>query len=130
MPNERDAIARLFRLALQPPRDPEDVERDAVERLVSRAVRQRERRELRRAIRAVFARLVVQLRRKGWTTARDGKCGECSNDRPHDPFWSNLRPQYVTCPHGHRVHVECLHLRVVDDDLDVEALCPRCLAAA
>ena len=130
MPNERDAIARLFRRALQPYPDPEDVERDAVERFVSRAMRQRERRELRRAIRAVFARVVIQLRRQGWTTADDGDCAECANDRPHDPFWSKLQPQYVICPRGHRVHVECLHLRPVEDYLDVEALCPRCLAAA
>jgi len=129
MPNERDAIARLFRRALQPRPDPEDVERNAVERLVSRAMRQRERRELRRAIRAVFARLVVQLRRQGWTTAGASVCAECANDRPHHSFWSKLRPQYVTCPRGHRLHVECLHLRTIDNELDVEALCPRCLAA-
>jgi hypothetical protein len=129
MPNERDAIARLFRRALQPHPDPEDVERDAVESFVSRAMQQRERRELRRAIRAVFARLVLQLCRQGWTPARDGKCAECANVRPHHPFWSKLRPQYVMCPRGHRVHVECLHLRTVENELDVEALCPRCLAA-
>jgi len=129
MPKERDVIAALFRRALQPHPDPEDVERDVVERFVSRAMQQRERRELRRAIRALFTRLVLQLRRQGWTTAGAGKCADCSNDRLHDPFWSNLRPQYVTCPRGHRVHVECLHLRTVDNELDVEALCPRCLAA-
>jgi hypothetical protein len=129
MPNERDAIARLFRRALQPRCDPGEVERNAVERLVSRAIKRRERRELRRAIRAVFARLVVQLRHQGWATADDGECAECANDRPYHPFWSRLRPQYVTCPRGHRVHVECLHLRTVDDALGVEAACPRCLAA-
>jgi hypothetical protein len=59
----------------------------------------------------------------------DGECAECANDQPYDPFWSKLRPQYVICPSGHRVHVECLHLRPVDDELDVEALCPRCMAA-
>jgi hypothetical protein len=96
---------------------------------VSHAMRKREQRELRRAIRAVFARLVVQLRRQGWTTAGAGECAECENDRPHHPFWSKLRPQYVCCPRGHRVHVECLHLRTIDNELDVEALCPRCLAA-
>jgi len=130
MPKERDAIARLFRRALQPRPDRAEVERDAVERLVSRAIRQRERRELRRAIRAVFTRLVSQLRRQGWTTAGAGECAECGNDRPYDPFWSKLRPQYATCPRGHRLHVECLHLRTLDKELDVEALCPRCLAAS
>ena len=130
MAKERDVIAALFRRALQPPHDPEDLEHDAVERFVSRAMQRRERRELRRAIRALFTRRVLQLRRKGWTTSGAGKCAECSNARPHHPFWSNLRPQYVRCPRGHRVHVECLHLRAVEDDLDVEALCPRCLAAA
>jgi hypothetical protein len=129
MPKERDVIAALFRRALQPRPDRAEVERDAVERLVSRAMRQHERQELRRAIRAVFARLVLQLRRQGWTTARDGKCAECANDGPYDTFWSKLRPQYMTCPRGHRVHVECLHLHAVKGDLDVEALCPRCLAA-
>ena len=129
MGNERDAIARLFRRALQQRPAPEDAERNAVERLVSRAVHQRERRELRRAIRALFTRLVVQLRRNGWTTAEDGECAVCANDQPHDPFWSKLRPQYVTCLRGHRVHVECLHLRALQHDLEVEALCPRCLAA-
>jgi hypothetical protein len=129
MRKERDVIAALFRRALQPYPDPEDVERDAVERFVSRAMQQRGRRELRRTIRALFTRLVLQLRRKGWTVSGAGKCAECWNDRPHDPFWSKLRPQYVICPRGHRVHVECLHLRAVEDDLDVEALCPRCLAA-
>jgi hypothetical protein len=129
MPKERDVVTALFRRALQPRPDPEDVERDAVERLVSRAMQQRERRELRRAIRAVFKQLVFQLRHQGWTTASNSECAECANDRPHDPFWSKLRPQYVTCPRGHRVHVECLHLRTVDDALGIEALCPRCLSA-
>jgi hypothetical protein len=129
MPNEHDAVAAWFWRALQPSPDPEDVERDAVERLVSRAVRQRERRELRRAIRAVFARLVLQLRHAGWTAAGHRECVECANDRPDHPFWSKLRPQYVTCPRGHRLHVECLHLRTIDDALGIEALCPRCLAA-
>jgi hypothetical protein len=129
MPKERDVIARLFRRALQPRPDPRDVERAAVERLVWRAMRKREQRELRRAIQAAFARLVFQLSREGWTTAGAGECAECVNDRPYDPFWSKLRPQYVICPRGHRVHVECLHLRPVDDELDVEALCPRCMAA-
>lgn len=36
MRKERDVIAALFRRALQPRADPVDVERDAVERLVSR----------------------------------------------------------------------------------------------
>jgi hypothetical protein len=129
MRNERDSIARLFRRALKPRPDPDDVERDAVERLVSRAIQRHEQRELRRAIRAVFARLVLELCRKGWTTMGSGECAECANDRPYDPLWSSLRPQYVTCPRGHRLHVECLHLRTVEDELDVEALCPRCLAA-
>jgi hypothetical protein len=97
--------------------------------LVSRAIQRHEQRELRRAIRAVFARLVLELCRQGWTAAGDGECAECANDQPYDPFWSKLRPQYVICPSGHRAHVECLHLRPVDDELDVEALCPRCMAA-
>jgi hypothetical protein len=129
MPKERDVVAALFRRALQPRPDPEDVERDAVEHLVSRAMQQRERRELRRAIPAVFARLVLQLRHQGWTTAGHRECVECANDRPHHPFWSKLRPQCVTCPRGHRLHVECLHLRTIDDPLGIEALCPRCLVA-
>jgi hypothetical protein len=103
MPNEREAIAALFRRALQPRPDPADVERDAVERLVARAVQRCERRELRRAIRAVFKRLILQLRHQGWPTARDGECAECANDRRHHPFWSKPRPQYGTCPRGHRV---------------------------
>jgi hypothetical protein len=100
MPKERDVIAALFRGALQPRPNPENIERDAVERFVSRAMQQRERWEMRRAIRAVFARLVLQLHRQGWTTAGAGECAECSNDRPHHLFWSKLRPQYVTCPRG------------------------------
>jgi hypothetical protein len=128
MRNERDTIAELFRRALRPRRDPADVERDGVERLVSRAIERRERRELRRTIRAVFARLVLQLRQQGWTAAGDGECAECANDQPYHPFWSRLRPQYVICPRGHRVHVECLYLRTVDNGLDVEAACPRCVA--
>lgn len=93
------------------------------------AMQQGERRELRRTLRVIFMRLVLQLGHQGWTIAGDGECAECANDRPHHPFWSKLRPQYVTCPCGHCVHVECLHLRTVDNELGAEALCPRCLAA-
>lgn len=127
--NEAKAIAALFRRAFRPRPDPVDVERRVVHKLVNRALARHEQRQVRQILRAAFARLIVELSENGWTRASDGKCSECVSEPPRHSFWSKLRPHYVTCPRGHRLHIECLHLRAVDGRRGVEAACPRCLAA-
>lgn len=127
MPNEAATVAALFRRALRPHPDPADVERCEVENLVSRALERAARREMRHLLRTAFARLVANLVERGWTNGGEGVCAECGAERPRHPVWSKRRPHYVTCPRGHRLHVECLPLRAVDSALAFDADCPRCL---
>jgi hypothetical protein len=129
MPNEPESIAALFRRALQPRPDPLDVERREVQRIINRALEREAQREMRRMLRTLFARLVVGLAEHGWASGGAGVCAECAGDGPQYPLWSKGRPHYVTCPRGHRLHIECLRLREVDSTLGFEAACPRCVAA-
>ena len=121
-----DAIAALFRRALQPRRDPLDLERRKIEKLVSRAIERQEQRRVRQTLRALFERLDVELAKTGWTNGDAGMCAECTGWEPSYPLWSRRRPRYVACPQGHRLHIECLQLRAVDSALGFEAVCPRC----
>jgi hypothetical protein len=125
--NEAKAIAALFRRAFRPRPDPLDVERRVVHKLVNRALARREQRQVRQILRAAFARLIGELSENGWMRGGDGTCSECASELPRHSFWSKLRPHYVTCPRGHGLHIECVHLRTVDGKCGVEAACPRCL---
>ena len=127
MPREAEFVAALFRRALQPRPDPLAVERREVERLVNHAFEREAHREMRRMLRALFARVLVDLTERGWRTSGDGVCAECGRQRPRHPVWSKRRAHYVTCPRGHELHVECLRLREVDSALGLQASCPRCV---
>src|SRR5215813_7718501 len=129
MRNEAQIVAALFRRAVRPRPDPGDVERREVEDLVLRALDRAARREMRQVVRALFARIVVDLIERGWKSDGDGLCAECAQQRAPHPLWSRRRPRYVRCPRGHRLHVECLRLRAVDSALAFDADCPRCLRA-
>jgi len=128
MPNEAESVAALFRRALKPRPDALAAEGRTVQKLVRRAIERQERRQVRQTLRTVFARLVVELAEAGWTRGGDGVCAECACERPPYPVRSKRRLHYVTCPRGHRLHIECLRLRAVDGALGFDAACPRCLA--